>query len=173
MPAPHTHQTKCRQFVALLGWLLLTFSAAAGGAFVSIDGWYEGLAKPAWNPPPWVFGPAWTLLYLMMAVAAWLVWQRGGWAARKKELGLYLLQWALNALWTPLFFGLHRPGLAFAGLVALWVAALATLLAFRRARPAAGWLLIPYLLWLTFAATLNFSIWRMNPQPPDQRPLAF
>jgi tryptophan-rich sensory protein len=109
-----------------------------------------------------VFGPVWTALYLMMAIAAWLVWRCGGWKARKAELGMYLLQWALNALWTPLFFGLQRPGLAFAEIVLLGFALLATLIAFRRVRPAAALLLVPYALWVLFAAVLNFTIWRLN-----------
>ena len=114
------------------------------------------------NPPSWVFGPVWTLLYCMMAVAAWLVWRRGGWPAQKKPLGLYLVQWALNALWTPLFFGLQRPGLALADIVALDVVALATLISFWRVKRAAGLLLTPYALWVAFATALNFAIWRLN-----------
>jgi len=146
----------------LIGWLALTFSASLTGVFVSTGGWYAELAKPAWNPPNWVFGPAWTTLYAMMAVAAWLVWQRGGWKPRRRPLALYLVQLALNALWTPLFFGLHRPGLAFAEIMVLDTALLATVLAFWRARLAAGLLLVPYALWVTFATVLNFTIWRMN-----------
>lgn len=156
---PRTH---ARQAVALAGWLLLTFGAAATGAFVSTGGWYDSLLKPSWNPPSWVFGPVWTLLYAMMAVAAWLVWQRGGWRAQRRPLGLYLIQWALNAAWTPVFFGLHRPDLAFAAIALLSVAILATLAAFWKARRAAALLLVPYALWVGFATALNFAIWRLN-----------
>lgn len=148
--------------LALFGWQALTFSAAATGAFVSTSGWYAELSKPAWNPPGWVFGPVWTALYAMMAVAAWLVWQRGGWRAQRGPLTLYVVQWALNALWTPLFFGLQRPGLAFAELLILLAAIGATVVAFRRVRPAAAWLLVPYALWGIFAAILNGTIWRLN-----------
>jgi benzodiazapine receptor len=151
-----------RNVTALIGWLTLTFSAALTGMLVSSGGWYAALAKPSWNPPGWVFGPAWTLLYTLMAVAAWLVWQRGGWARQRRALGLYLLQWVLNALWTPLFFGLHRPGLAFAEILILGLALLATLRAFWKVRPLAGALLVPYMLWVTFAAILNCTIWRLN-----------
>jgi len=147
---------------ALVGWLLLTFSAAATGAFVSTDGWYVELAKPAWNPPDWLFGPVWTVLYIMMAVAAWLVWQRGGWKVQRGPLTLYLVQLALNALWTPLFFGLQRPGLAFAEILVLLVAILATIAAFWRVRLIAALLLIPYALWASFATVLNFTLWRLN-----------
>jgi tryptophan-rich sensory protein len=154
--------TQPRQTLALAGWLALTFSATASAVFVSRGGWYATLAKPAWNPPSWLFGPVWTLLYAMMAVAAWLVWREGGWRVQGRVLALYLLQWALNALWTPLFFGLQRPALAFAEILALDVALLATLLAFWRVRRLAAALLVPYALWVAFATVLNFTIWRLN-----------
>lgn len=158
----HENPSRMRGLAALVGWLILTYSAALTGMLVQVDGWYAALAKPAWNPPNWVFGPVWTLLYGMMAVAAWLVWQRGGWRAQRRPLGLYLLQWLLNAAWTPLFFGLHRPDLAFVAIVALLAAIMATIAVFLRIRPAAGLLLAPYALWVAFAALLNFSIWQMN-----------
>lgn len=151
-----------RQTLALGGWLLLCFTAAGTGTFVSTGGWYVALQKPSWNPPAWVFGPAWTLLYILMAVAAWLVWREGGWKAQARPLAWFLVQWLLNALWTPLFFGLHRPGLAFAEIILLWLAIAATLAAFWRVRKGAGLLLVPYLAWVTFAAALNFTIWRLN-----------
>ncbi len=151
-----------RDALALVGWLALTFSAALTGAFVSTRGWYAGLMKPSWNPPSWVFGPVWTILYTMMAVAAWLVWKEGGCRKQKRALRLYLVQWALNALWTPLFFGLHRPGLAFAEIVVLDVAVLGTLVAFWLARRVAGLLLVPYALWVAFATALNFTIRQLN-----------
>jgi len=152
-----------RQALALVGWLALCFAAAGTAVFVSTGSWYSSLLKPAWNPPSWVFGPAWTLLYMTMAVAAWLVWREGGWKAQWRPLGFFLLQWLLNALWTPLFFGMHRPGLAFAEIVALWLVLAVTLVSFWRVKKAAGGLLVPYLAWVTFAAALNFSIWRLNP----------
>lgn len=151
-----------RNALALTGWIALTYCAAATGVFVSTGGWYAGLVKPSWNPPGWLFGPVWTLLYAMMAVAAWLVWKEGGWKTRKRELELYLLQWGLNALWTPLFFGLRQPGLAFAEIVVLGLALLATVSAFWRVRRAAGLLLVPYGLWVGFAGFLNFTIWQLN-----------
>jgi translocator protein len=152
-----------RQAAALIGWLALTYSASATGAFVQTGGWYAGLSKPAWTPPDWIFGPVWTALYAMMAVAAWLVWRRGGWRAQRGPLILFLIQWVLNALWTPLFFGWQRPGLAFAEILLLIAALYAALIAFWRVRRGAGLLLIPYALWTTFAAALNFALWRMNP----------
>jgi tryptophan-rich sensory protein len=124
--------------------------------------WYAQLRKPTWNPPGWIFGPVWTALYTMMAIAAWLVWRRGGFAVRRVSLGLFLLQLLLNALWSPLFFGLHNPALAFVEIVMLWLAILATLLAFWKVRRGVGLLLAPYLAWVSFAAVLNFTLWRLN-----------
>lgn len=152
-----------RQAMALVGWLALCFAASGTAFFVSRGGWYAGLHKPSWNPPAWVFGPVWTLLYVMMAVAAWLVWREGGWKQQWRALALFILQWLLNAMWTPLFFGMHRPGLAFAELIALWLVLVATLMSFWRVRNLAGVLLMPYLAWASFAAVLNFNIWRLNP----------
>lgn len=130
--------------------------------FVSVDGWYSGLDKPPWTPPSWLFGPVWTVLYLMMAVAAWLVWREGGWRKQARALGLFLLQWLLNALWTPLFFGMHRVGLACIEIILLWLVLAATMTSFWRVRKVAGILLVPYLAWVTLATALNFSIWRLN-----------
>jgi translocator protein len=151
-----------RQILALIGWLVLCFAASGTAVFVSTGGWYAGLHKPLWNPPAWVFGPVWTLLYVMMAVAAWLVWREGGWKAQGWALGLFLLQWLLNVLWTPLFFAMHRPGLAFADIITLWLVLAVTLNLFWRVSKPAGVLLVPYLAWVIFAAALNFTIWRLN-----------
>ena len=149
--------------VALTVSLVLTFLAPAAGAWTTSPDWYSTLAKPSWSPPAWVFGPVWTVLYALMAVSAWLVWREGGWARQRRPLMLYLVQLILNAAWTPLFFGLRQPGLAFAEIVLLWLAILITLLAFMRARPLAAWLFAPYLAWVSFAAVLNFTLWRLNP----------
>ena len=151
-----------RQTLALIGWLALCFAASGTAVFVSIGGWYSSLNKPSWNPPPWIFGPVWSLLYMMMAVAAWLVWREGGWKQHGRTLGLFLLQWLLNALWTPLFFGMHRSGLAFAEIIMLWIVLAATLRLFWQVSKVAGVLLVPYLAWVSLAAALNFAIWRLN-----------
>lgn len=150
------------QLLALIGWVLLCFCAASMGALFMPGQWYASLNKPSWNPPGWLFGPVWTTLYVMMAVAAWLVWRRGGFKVQRRRLTWFLVQLALNALWTPLFFGLHRPGLAFAELVLLWIAIGVTLVAFSGTSRAAAWLLAPYLAWVSFAAVLNFAVWRLN-----------
>ena len=150
------------RFAGLAGWILLCFTAPAIGGFFLPGEWYASIKKPAWNPPNWIFGPVWKALYLMMACAAWLVWRRGGWAAQRRVLGIFLVQLALNAAWTPLFFGLHWPGLAFAEIVLLWLTILATMFSFHAANRRAAWLLAPYLAWVTFATGLNFELWRLN-----------
>lgn len=151
-----------KSFVALAGWLALTFSAALTGFFIQPDGYYAALAKPSWAPPAWVFGPAWTIVYVMMAVAAWRVWRQGGWRRHRGPLTLYVIQLALNALWTPIFFGLRWPGGAFVEIVLLGLAIAVTGRAFFRVDRLAGGLFVPYLLWVGFAAALNFSIWLRN-----------
>ncbi len=149
--------------LALIGWLLLSFSAAAlGGVFMPGD-WYAGLQKPSWNPPNWIFGPVWTALYAMMAVAAWLVWKRGGFANQRTALSLFLLQLFFNALWSPLCFGAKNLGFALVDIGFLWLALTATVVAFYRAYRLAGALLVPYLAWVSFATALNFTLWRLNP----------
>ena len=122
--------------------------------------WYAALMKPAWNPPSWIFGPAWTLLYTLMAVAAWLVWKRVGFS---RPLAFYFVQLALNAAWTPIFFGAHQLGWALMEIILLWIMILLTLLSFRRVTPTAGWLFVPYLAWVSFASFLNLTLWRLNP----------
>ena len=151
-----------RQTLALMGWVLLCFGAAAMGGLFMPGEWYAALKKPSWNPPGWIFGPVWTVLYTMMAVAAWLVWKRGGFAAQRRPLMLFLVQLALNAAWTPLFFGLHWTGVAFAEIVLLCLAIAATIAAFRPVGRVAAWLLAPYLAWVSFAAVLNCVLWRLN-----------
>ena len=148
--------------LVLIGWLVLCLAASGTAFFVSTGGWYASLRKPVWNPPSWIFGPVWTLLYVMMAFAAWSVWREGGWEKQSRPLGLFVFQWLLNVLWTPLFFGMHRAGLAYIEIVALWCVLTATLGLFWRVKKTAGLLLVPYLVWVTFAAALNFTLWHMN-----------
>lgn len=154
-----------RQAVGLLGWAIVTFLAAALGARASISAadFYASLALPAWAPPASVFGPVWTVLYALMALAAWLVWRQGGWRAATPALALYLLQLALNVLWSWLFFGWKQGALAFADIALLLALIVATIVAFHRVRPAAAWLLLPYLAWVTFASALNYAVWQANP----------
>ncbi len=142
--------------------MLLTFAAAAVGGLFTPGEWYAQIKKPTWNPPSWIFGPVWTVLYTMMAVAAWLVWRHNGWTTQLRALGWFLVQLGLNALWSPLFFGLNNLGLAFAEIVLLWLAILVTFRAFSSANRFAGALLLPYLAWVSFAAVLNFTLWQLN-----------
>lgn len=151
-----------RNVRALLAWLVVSFAAAAIGGFFRPGAWYAALAKPAWHPPAWVFAPVWTALYASMGVAAWMVWRQGGFAVQRVPLTFFLAQLLLNALWSPLFFGWHKIGLALAEIVLLWCCVLATVTAFWKARRAAGALLLPYLAWVSFAVLLNLAIWRLN-----------
>jgi translocator protein len=158
--------TTQRQLAGLVGWLIVSFIAAAigGAASVQAGPFYAQLVRPDWAPPPSVFGPVWSVLYALMAIAAWLVWRVGGFRAARFALTLFLVQLALNALWSWLFFGWHRGGLAFADILVLWAMIVATLIAFWRISPSAGALLVPYVLWVSFASALNYSVWRLNPQ---------
>lgn len=159
-----TH-TGSSQWVGVAVSVALCFAAAGLASHFTrpaIPTWYEHLRKPAFTPPSWLFGPVWTLLYLSMAVAAWLVWRERGCGGVWTALALFLVQLALNALWSYLFFGLRSPAAALAEIILLWVAIFATVLAFWRISHAAGWLLWPYLLWVAFAGFLNLSIWRLN-----------
>lgn len=151
------------RWVGLGGWIVVTYAAAGIGGRFQPGPWYDALEKPPWTPPDWVFAPVWLALYGMMAVAAWLVWRARGFGGAPGALALFGVQLALNVAWSWLFFGLRSPGLALADLVALWVAIVATAVAFRRVRPVAGGLLLPYLAWVTFAGALNLEIWRLNP----------
>jgi tryptophan-rich sensory protein len=150
-----------RSWLVLAGLLLLNVLVAAGGGIAStsgVDGWYADAAKPAWTPPNWVFGPAWTVLYTLMAVAAWLLWRRHGARVARTALVLYVVQLALNAAWTPVFFGAEQLGLGLAIILALELALVATIVAFHRLTPWIAWLLGPYLAWVLFATTLNAGV---------------
>lgn len=157
---------KSKQIIGFIAWLAVSFIAAVIGSAASIQAgpFYTQLIRPEWAPPPSLFGPVWTILYALMGIAAWLAWRAGGFRAARTALTLFLVQLAVNALWSWLFFGWHLGGLAFADIVLLWVLIVATFIAFWRVRPLAGTLLIPYLLWVSFAAALNFSVWQLNPQ---------
>lgn len=148
-------------WIALAGFLAATFSAGAAGQFFRPGPWYRTLAKPGWTPPDWLFPVAWTLLYVAMAVAAWWVsYAPSAWAV--PALALWAWQIVLNALWTPVFFGRRRLGAAMAVISVLWIAVALTTGAFWYVAPLAGWLMLPYLVWVSYAGALNFAIWRMN-----------
>lgn len=147
-------------WIALAISVLLVAAVAAFGSQFAPGPWYEALAKPAWTPPNWLFGPAWTLLYALMALAAWKVWI----VARRIDLALlvYGAQLLVNALWSYLFFGRQRIDLALLDIVVLWLLIVVTLVLFWRRDRLAGWLLVPYLAWVGYAAALNFALWRLN-----------
>ena len=153
------------QALGLAGWLLLTFLAAAlgGAASAQAGAFYAGLVRPAWAPPGWLFGPVWTVLYLLMSVAAWLVWRRDAGRPAVLALGLYVMQLVANALWTWLFFVWHQGAWAFAEVLLLGALILACIARFRPISPLAAGLLWPYLAWVGFASALTWATWRLNP----------
>ena len=148
--------------IGLVGWLTVTFIAAWIGSRYMPGAWYASLVKPSWNPPNAIFGPVWTALYVFMGVAAWLVWRKVSFSGASAALILFIVQLALNALWSYLFFGQHRPGLAFIDIIALWAAILVVAALFWRVDRRAGGLMVPYVVWVTFASYLNFVLWRLN-----------
>jgi benzodiazapine receptor len=148
--------------ISLIGFVGACFVAASMGAIFPPGSWYERLAKPSWRPPNWLFAPVWTILYLTIAVSGWLVWRRAGFAGAAFPLAIFALQLVLNAAWTPIFFGLHRPGAAFVEIAVLWASITATIVLFFPIDAFSAWLLVPYLAWVSFAAALNFAIWRLN-----------
>lgn len=148
--------------MALVGWLLVTFAAAAIGAIASVDAGelYLSLDRPAWAPPASAFAPVWTILYILMAVAAWLVWLRRGFT---RGHVLFLAQLVANALWTWLFFAWRAGAFAFVEALVLWLLVAGTAIAFWRVQRAAALLLAPYLAWVTFAIALTYAVWQRNP----------
>ena len=157
---------RARAAAAVLLCVGACFAAAAIGQVLSGSepgDWYGRLRKPSFTPPGWLFGPVWTLLYTGMGLSAWLVWRTPRRrAARRWALAVFAVQLLLNAAWPGVFFGLHLPGPAFGEILVLWAAAAATMVLFFRLSAPAGWLMVPYLVWLTFAAVLNGAIWRLN-----------
>ena len=155
-----------RSGVVLALFLAICLGVSAAGAWFtagSVATWYPTLAKPPWNPPAWVFGPVWTVLYILMGIAAWLVWRAYSFRPVAGTLYLFLAQLAVNALWSWLFFVWRLGGWAFADIALLWLLLLCTVIAFWRLRPLAGMLLTPYLLWVSYAAALNLVVWTRNP----------
>ena len=153
------------QALGLAAWLLASFVTGAVGALASIDaaGFYAQLVQPAWAPPAWLFGPAWTVLFVLMSVAAWLVWRDHGFSGAGPALRLFGVQLVANALWSWLFFAWRQGALAFAEVIVLWLLIAATAWRFWRLHRLAALLLLPYLAWVAFASALNFTLWRLNP----------
>jgi translocator protein len=155
-----------KPWLAFVGFLAVCLLAGIlGGAVTaqSISEWYPLINKPSWNPPSWIFGPVWTTLYVLMAMAAWLVWRQGmRFSGVKLALILFFVQLALNALWPFVFFGAHEIGLAFLNIMLLWAVLALTISAFFSISMWAGLLMLPYIAWVSFAAFLNYTIWQLN-----------
>ena len=153
------------RWIGLTIFVIVCFGAGGIGAIATtpeINGWYQTIEKPTWNPPNEVFGPVWATLFVMMSIAAWLVWKTGGVQPVAIPLVLFFTQLALNIGWSWIFFGRHQPGLAFAEILILWLAIAGTMVAFHKHSKLACWLMAPYLSWVSFASLLNFTIWRLN-----------
>jgi tryptophan-rich sensory protein len=146
----------------LVVWVVIVFGAAYVGSQFTLGEWYAQLDKPTWTPPSAVFAPVWTILYLLMAVAAWLVWARFGVRGASAALAMFLFQLALNVAWSWLFFNQHAIGLALGDIMLLWAAIVATITLFAQKRRLAAALLAPYLLWVSYAGLLNLALWQLN-----------
>jgi len=156
---------RTKELSALLIAFAACYGAAAIGAIFSVQGvseWYATLAKPRWTPPAWLFGPVWTVLYAMMAISVWTVWRLRDRHRIAAAVAAFAVQLALNAAWSPLFFGAHNPGAALADILLLLVALVVTIRLFAEKSVVAAWLLVPYILWVSFASVLNLAIWRLN-----------
>ncbi len=148
--------------LGLAGFAVACLVAGSSGAIFRPGEWYERLNKPSWRPPNWLFGPVWMVLYAMIAISGWLVWLEAGWSGAALGLGLYAVQLVLNGLWSGIFFGLRRIGLACAEMALLWASILATIVVFYPVDALAALLLLPYLVWVTFALALNAAVLRLN-----------
>lgn len=159
------HPASGKQVLGLVGWLFATFVTGGIGAFASANAasFYGQLSQPSWAPPAWLFGPVWSMLYLLMGIAVWLVWREHGFRGASTALKLFVAQLFANALWTWLFFVWHQGALSLVEIVALWLLIAGTILAFWRLHRLAALLLVPYLAWVSFATALTLSLWRLNP----------
>lgn len=151
--------------LGLAGWLLASFATGGIGAIASVSAasFYGELSQPFWAPPAWLFGPVWSALYVLMGIAAWLVWRAHGFRGAAAALKLFVAQLFANALWTWIFFVWHLGALSLAEIVALWLVIASTILAFWRLHRIAALLLVPYLAWVSFATALTAALWRLNP----------
>ena len=165
MPAHPGRPSALTQAAGLLVALAVTFLAATAGAVASVDAgaFYSQLDRPGWAPPGWLFGPVWSVLYTLMAVAAWLVWRKVGFPQATVAISLFMTQLVANALWSWVFFAWQRGALAVVEILVLWGLVAATAVAFWRVQRLAALLLVPYLAWVSFAAALTLALWRRNP----------
>ena len=159
------HPGSGKQALGLAGWLVASFTTGGIGAIASSSAasFYDELSQPSWAPPGWLFGPVWSALYVLMGIAAWLVWREHGFHGASTALKLFVAQLVANALWTWIFFVWHQGALSLAEIVALWLLIASTIFAFWRLHRLAALLLVPYLAWVSFATALTASLWRLNP----------
>ncbi len=148
-------------------FVLICLATGASGAYFRPGAWYKSIDKPSWNPPDWLFAPAWAVIYALLALAAWMVWEAAGPGDAGPPMLAFGVQCVLNAIWSALFFGLRRIDLALFEVVALWGSIVAMIVLFAPISATAAWLLAPYLLWVGFAAVLNFALWRLNRAAPS------
>lgn len=155
---------RINNFFKLIIAIVVSELAGIIGSFFTVSAipnWYAGLVKPAFNPPAWVFGPVWITLYALMGIALWLVWKSDS-PHKTKAVWLFVAQLALNSVWSPVFFGFKSIGDGLAVIVLLWAAIVLTIFIFAKVSRPAAWLLLPYILWVSFAVYLNYSIWMLN-----------
>lgn len=150
------------KIIGLIIWIIICFVPAIIGSQFGPGEWYQTLTKPDWNPPNWIFGPVWTLLYLLMGISVWLIWKDYGLKTAAIPIGFFIAQLILNALWSWFFFGLENVGLAFVDIIALWTFILITMIMFWKLNTWSGALLVPYIAWVSFATVLNYNIWQLN-----------
>lgn len=150
--------------IALAVFIVVCFAVSTMGAIFRPGDWYDNLNKPSWQPPSWLFAPVWSILYVMIAVSGWLVWREHGLAGASFAFVVYGIQLVVNGAWSPVFFGLKRPDLALIEVGFLWLSVVATIWVFAPLNETATWLLVPYLVWVSFASFLNFTIVRLNPR---------
>ena len=153
---------KLKLVIAILIPLLVGFSSSFF-TITGVNSWYQTIQKPEWNPPNWIFGPVWTTLYVLMGIALYLVWKADtGNTLKKYAIILFTVQLTLNFFWSFIFFNQHQPGWAFVEIEVMWIMILITIFAFAKINTRAAWLLVPYISWVSFAALLNFTIWKLN-----------
>jgi tryptophan-rich sensory protein len=148
----------------ILAVLFTLVFGGLGGIVTSneITNWYAGLHKPSFNPPNYLFGPVWTLLYFLMGISLYLIWKQLPSPSKTKSIILFFIQFGLNFCWSFIFFKFHKPGFAFAEIILMWIFILLTILSFSKLNKTAAWLLVPYIAWVSFATLLNYSIWQLN-----------
>jgi len=144
--------------------IICEFAGVAGSVFTApqIKGWYAGLEKPFFNPPNWIFAPVWTALFILMGISLWMIWTEKTQINRKRAIQIFVVQLVLNILWSVVFFGLHSPAMGFSVIVLLWLAIFLTIKEFHKISKIASYLLVPYILWVSFASVLNAFIWFLN-----------